>query len=333
MSERSSNILILAGILIMAVALAFLVSTEPVQADRAQEIGSRIKCPVCQGESISDSPSQMAEDMMALVEEKVAEGASDQQIIDELLASYSGAVLLDPPLGGATLWLWLAPLAAAGAGVVVILWWRRHPTPVADSQSTPRSRKRMWIGGLILVAGFAVIVVVAGAFLQEREGATAGVVDLAQEDLSDVSNETMEAVIAANLDNPQINGMRLALAERYFDVGDYRAAFPHYLAVAESQDATNTEAASALTRLGWMAFEGNGEVATANRLLDQALAIEPGAPIALYVKGQVQWCGAGDTEAAVDLFQQVLDTPDLPADSRAEVEADLALASAGETCR
>ncbi len=333
MSERSSNILILAGILIMAVALAFLVSTEPVQADRAQEIGSRIKCPVCQGESISDSPSQMAEDMMALVEEKVAEGASDQQIIDELLASYSGAVLLDPPLAGATLWLWLAPLAAAGAGVVVILWWRRHPTPVADSQSTPRSRKRMWIGGLILVAGFAVIVVVAGAFLQEREGATAGVVDLAQEDLSDVSNETMEAVIAANLDNPQINGMRLALAERYFDVGDYRAAFPHYLAVAESQDATNTEAASALIRLGWMAFEGNGEVATANRLLDQALAIEPGAPIALYVKGQVQWCGAGDTEAAVDLFQQVLDTPDLPADSRAEVEADLALASAGETCR
>ncbi len=333
MSERSSNILILAGIVIMAVALAFLVSTEPVQADRAQEIGSRIKCPVCQGESISDSPSQMAEDMMALVEEKVAEGASDQQIIDELLASYSGAVLLDPPLSGATLWLWLAPLAAAGAGVVVILWWRRHPTPVADSQSTPRSRKRMWIGGLILVAGFAVIVVVAGAFLQEREGATAGVVDLAQEDLSDVSNETMEAVIAANLDNPQINGMRLALAERYFDVGDYRAAFPHYLAVAESQDATNTEAASALTRLGWMAFEGNGEVATANRLLDQALAIEPGAPIALYVKGQVQWCGAGDTEAAVDLFQQVLDTPDLPADSRAEVEADLALASAGETCR
>ncbi len=332
MSERVANTLILTGILVMVVALAFLISTEPVEADRAQEIGSRIKCPVCQGESISDSPSQMAEDMMALVEEKVAEGASDQQIIDELLASYSGAVLLDPPLRGATLWLWLAPLAAAGVGVVVILWWRRHPTPVSAGDP-PRSRRRMLIGALILVAGFAVIVVVAGAFLQEREGATAGVVDVAQEDLSEVSNETMEAVIAANLDHPQINGMRLALAERYFDAGDYRSAFPHYLAVAESQVATNTEAASALTRLGWMAFEGNGEIATANRLLDQALAIEPGAPIALYLKGRVQWCGAGDTEAAVDLFEQVLDTPDLPADSRAEVEADLALASDGETCQ
>lgn len=333
MSERVTNTLILAGILVMAVALAFLISTEPVEADRMQEIGSRIKCPVCQGESISDSPSQMAEDMMALVEEKVAEGASDQQIIDELLASYSGAVLLDPPLRGATFWLWLAPVVAAGAGAVVILWWKHHPTPVVDTYSPPRSRKRMLIGGLILAAGFAVIVVAAGAFLQEREGATAGIVDVAQEDLSDVSNETMEAVIAANLDHPQINGMRLALAERYFDADDYRSAFPHYLAVAESQNATNTEAASALTRLGWMAFEGNGEVSTANRLFDQALAIEPGAPIALYLKGRVQWCGAGDTEAAVALFEQVLETPDLPADSRVEVEADLALASAGETCQ
>jgi cytochrome c-type biogenesis protein CcmH/NrfG len=262
----------------------------------------------------------------------VAQGASDEQIVDEILASYSGAVLLDPPLSGLTLWLWLAPLVAIGVGVVIIVWWRRHPPPEPGDSPAPRSRRRTLIGGLILVGGLVVIVVAAAAFLQEREGATAGVVDVAQEDLSNVSNETMEAVIAANLENPQINGMRLALAERYFDAGDYRSAFPHYLAVAESPEASNTEAASALTRLGWMAFEGNGEVATANRLLDEALAIEPGAPVALYLKGRVQWCGAGDTAAAVDLFEQVLDSPDLGADSRAEVEADLALALAGEPC-
>jgi len=120
--------------------------------------------------------------------------------------------------------------------------------------------------------------------------------------------------------------------ERYFEEGDYRSAFPHYLAVAESGNATNIEAASSLTRLGWMAFEGNGEVETATRLLDQALAIEPGAPVALYLKGRVQWCGSGDNQSAVDLFEQVLDTPDLPADSRSEVEADLEMARAGEAC-
>jgi cytochrome c-type biogenesis protein CcmH len=329
MPERLLNILLVAAIVIIGVALAFMISTQPVDVDRAQQIGARVRCPVCQGESIADSPAQMAQDMMTLVAEEVAAGATDQEIIDELLASYSGAVLLDPPASGATLWLWLAPLGAAAVGVVVIVWWRRHPGSSETGPPQPRSRKRLVVGGVLLVAMFAVIVGVAGNFLQEREGPTEGVADLGDQDLDDVSNETMEAIVAAN---PQINGMRLALAERYYEAGDYRSAFPHYLAVAESQDATDTEAAAALIRLGWMAYEGNGEVETAIRLLDQALEIQPGAPVALYLKGQVQWCGAGDTEAAIALFEEVLANPDLPEESRTEIAADLDLASSGAAC-
>jgi cytochrome c-type biogenesis protein CcmH len=332
MSERRLNTLFVIVIAVMAVALGFMISTTPADVDRAQEIGARVRCPVCQGESIADSPSQMAQDMMALITEEVAQGATDDQIIEQLLSSYSGAVLLDPPASGATLWLWIAPLAALAVGVTVILWWRGHPGSSERVSAEPRSKKRVVVGGVLLVAMFAVIVGVAGNFLQEREGAAEGVADLGDQDLSEVSNETMEAVIAANLDNPQINGMRMALAERYYAEGDYRAAFPHYLAVAQSDTATTAEAAAALTRLGWMAFEGNGEVDTALTLLDQALAIEPDAPVALYLKGRVQWCGAGDTEAAIALFDEVLANPSLPVDSRAEIEADLEQATAGEAC-
>ncbi|HLF60296.1 MAG TPA: cytochrome c-type biogenesis protein CcmH [Acidimicrobiia bacterium] len=332
MSERLGNALLVALMIVMGVVLAVMISTQPVDVDRVAQIGARIRCPVCQGESIADSPAPMARDMMALIAEKVDGGATDEQIIDDLLSSYSGAILLDPPLSGATLWLWVAPLVAVTVGIGVIVWWRRHPTPSAITPSSPRSKKRILIGGALLVALFAIIVGVAGNFLQEREGATAGVADLTAEDLADVSNETMEAVIAANLDNAAINGMRLALAERYYEEGDYRAAFPHYLAVAESTEATNVEAAAALTRLGWMAYEGNGEVETAIRLLDQALAIEPGSPVALYLKGRVKWCGAGDAETAALLFEEVLDNPALPDASRSEIEADLERVSSGAAC-
>ena len=332
MSERRINILFVIAIVAMGVALAFMVSTQPADVDRAHQIGARVRCPVCQGESIADSPSQMAHDMMALITEEVAQGATDDQIIDQLLSSYSGAVLLDPPVSGVTLWLWLAPLAAIGVGVIVILWWRSHPGTDEVTASQPRSKKRLVIGGVLLVAMFAVIVGVAGNFLQDREGATEGVADLSGQDLSTVSNETMEAVIAANLDNPQINGMQMALAERYYEEGDYRSAFPHYLAVAQSETATDAEAAAALTRLGWMAFEGNGEVDTALNLLDQALAIEPDAPVALYLKGRVQWCGAGDTATAITLFEEVLANPSVPDESRSEIEADLEQAKAGKAC-
>jgi cytochrome c-type biogenesis protein CcmH len=334
MSERTRNIVSVGSIVVMALALVFLVSTRPATADRVEEIGSRIMCPVCQGESIANSPSQMAEDMMDLVAERVSSGVPDQEIIDELLRSYSGAVLLDPPASGNTLALWLAPAVALVLGVVVILWWRSHPGSVAEpSQPAGRSRARLIVGGVVLVLVFAGIVVVAANSLQDRPAAAAGAADVGEEDLSDVSNETMEAVIAANLDDPQINGMRLALAERYFDSGDYRSAFPHYLEVAEDPEATDPEAITALVRLGWMAFDGNGEVETATRLIDEALVIDPDSQLALYVRARVLWCGSGDHEQAVATFEGMLAQPDLPAETRNQVEADLEAARAGEDCQ
>ena len=124
MSDRARNGLFVAVMMLMAGALAFLVSTEPAEGDRVEAIGVQIKCPVCQGESIANSPAQMAQDMMALVAERVDAGATDSQIIDELLSSYSGAVLLDPPTSGNTLILWLAPLLVLATGIVVIVWWK-----------------------------------------------------------------------------------------------------------------------------------------------------------------------------------------------------------------
>lgn len=331
MSERVRNVASIAAIAAMAVLLVVLVVSSPAESDRVDQIGSGIKCPVCQGESIANSPAQMARDMMALVEERVAQGVSDAEIVEELLSSYSGAVLLDPPARGSTLLLWLAPLAALAVGMIVIVWWRSHP-PARPSAGGETSKTRVLVGGLILAGALAGVVVVAGFLLQDREGPNAGVANLDNEDLSQVSNETMEAVIAANLDNPQINGMRLTLAERYFEAGDYRGAFPHYLAVADSPQSSDAEATSSLIRLGWMAWDGNGAAETAIGLLDQALVIDPASSTALYLKGQVLWCGMADTDGAARLFTKILDEENLPNDSRTLVQADLDAVENGETC-
>lgn len=315
----------------MAALLVVLVATNPSQADRIEAIGERIKCPVCQGESIAASPSPMARDMMALVADRVEQGNDDESIYDELLSSYSGAVLLDPPRSGATLFLWIAPIAVLVIGVGVIMWWRKHPS-TPDSPYPQHSRARRLAPLLILAGAFAAIVVVAGFFLQDRAGPASGVADLSGQDLDQVSNETMEAVIAANADNPQVDGMRLALAERYYEVGDFRSAFPHYFAVAGSPDASDPQAVTALIRLGWMTWEGNSESATAIDLLDQALAIDPGSDTARYLKAQVLWCGLDDPEGAGGLLEEVLASSDMTGESRRVVEAELASIRSGETC-
>lgn len=333
MSERLRNTTTVALLVVMAAALVFLVATAPSADDRVQSIGQRIKCPVCQGESIANSPSQMARDMMALVSERVDAGADDAAIVDELLASYSGAVLLDPPASGATLVLWLAPIAAVAVGAAVIYWWRHHPaTDQVDEPRPTPTRARRLVPLLVLAGAFAVIVVVAGFFLQDRDGPVTGVADLSGQDLDDVSNETMEAVIAANVDHPQVDGMRLALAERYYEEGSFSSAFPHYLAVAESSNATEPQVVTALVRLGWMAWQGNGEAETAVELLDQALEIDAGSDTARYLKAQVLWCGIGDTEQAEMLLQDVLADPGIDDQVRDFVGADLEAVQSGEAC-
>ena len=126
----------IAGVITVAMAgvvVAAMIIGEDTPGDRVQAIGTRIKCPVCQGESIAESPSETSTAMMQVVAEKVAAGESDAQIIRYFTDRFGSGILLDPPFRGRTLALWLTPLAALAAGVALILGRRRSrtvtPTP------------------------------------------------------------------------------------------------------------------------------------------------------------------------------------------------------------
>ncbi len=321
--------------------LVFTLTAPDPQEDRARALGSLIRCPVCQGESIADSPSQTARDMMDLVQQRIDQGLSDEQILDELLASYSGALLLVPPLAGATLWVWLAPIGALAIGLVLVARRVRpapdplRATPRAEQVGTarpPRSKRRIAIGALVLLVAGAGALVAVGQFRQARadDGLLSGIAG-GEVDPDSISNETLEAVIAANLDNPEIDGMRLALANRYFEERNYQKAFPHYQAILDG-DPTSIQATEAYTRLGWMVYDGNGEVDLGLSLIDNALEIAPGDPFANYLKGRVLWCGREDNEEAAAIFTEVLAASGLDDAVRQQVADDLAAASSGETC-
>ena len=202
------------------------------------------------------------------------------------------------------------------------------PTQDPSSGEEGRSGSPFWSRGRIMVV---VILAAAGVALVFSVGQFAGGEQLQSDqdfDPSRYSNETMEAVIAANSDHPQINGMRLALAERYFQSGDFSSAFSHYREVLERRPSP-VEEAEALGRLGWMAWAGSGEVQLALDTLDRALLAVPGHPQNLYFKAIVLWCGAGRNSEAVPLLQQVVEA--LP--SETAVAAELSAARAGGGCQ
>lgn len=120
MSDRLRNRLSLAITVLLAAFVTVALSTaEPPQQDRAEQIGSLVRCPVCNGESIADSPAPLARDMMSVVREQIEAGLSDEQIIDGLLASYTDSQRLDPELSASTIALWLVPGIALAGGIVL----------------------------------------------------------------------------------------------------------------------------------------------------------------------------------------------------------------------
>ena len=119
MPESARRILaLLITVVLAGIVMWGLIVGEPSEEDRVQALGARLKCPVCQGESIAESPSTYAKDILAFVEERVADGWSDDQIVTYLEERFAG-IHLDPAFSGATLLLWLLPVAAIVGGVVM----------------------------------------------------------------------------------------------------------------------------------------------------------------------------------------------------------------------
>lgn len=119
----------------MFVALA-VATADPTSEDRSTQLGKQVRCPACEGESIAESPSSYAADMMAYVRELVDRGLSDQQVLDRLMASYPDSQMLDPPLRPSTVLLWLIPAAVlvTGAGMAVSRLRGKSSLPSSDSR-------------------------------------------------------------------------------------------------------------------------------------------------------------------------------------------------------
>ena len=93
------------------------------------EVGSLMRCPVCQGLSIADSPSSSAVSMLSQVRDLVAAGYSEAQILGYFERSFGEFVLLQPKARGFNLVVWLAPLLAVMLGLYLIRRRLRRPAP------------------------------------------------------------------------------------------------------------------------------------------------------------------------------------------------------------
>ncbi len=101
---------------------------DQLREDRVMRLGKLLRCAVCQGVAISDSPASMARAQLDKVRELVAADKSDQEILDYFVARYGEWVLLEPTKEGLNSILWAAPLLIVLIGfAVIVLQARRAP--------------------------------------------------------------------------------------------------------------------------------------------------------------------------------------------------------------
>jgi len=141
--------LILALVLVAGHALAVIETydfSKPELELRYQQLSAELRCPKCQNQNIADSNAPIAQDLRKLLYQQLEQGASDEEILDYMVARYGEFVRYRPRFSGATAILWLAPalLLLVGLGLAVLtLRSRRSSTASAAVQLSADEQQRL----------------------------------------------------------------------------------------------------------------------------------------------------------------------------------------------
>jgi cytochrome c-type biogenesis protein CcmH len=76
---------------------------------QVRDIAMQLRCPICQGLSVGDSPSELANEMRTLVREQLQQGKTPAQVLDYFTQRYGEWILLAPPKHGFNLVIWVLP--------------------------------------------------------------------------------------------------------------------------------------------------------------------------------------------------------------------------------
>ena len=142
MKKRHSLLLFLGVVAIISSIwlYTFLVSPSKQTLDqRVHDVASQLKCLVCQGESVADSPATLSLQMRGVIRQQLQSGKSEQEVIQYFVSRYGDRILLSPPWQGLTLLAWLVPIALMFGGILLLFLvlrnWQSHSereTDIAD---------------------------------------------------------------------------------------------------------------------------------------------------------------------------------------------------------
>ncbi|MBA4710137.1 cytochrome c-type biogenesis protein [Aquitalea aquatica] len=112
-------------------AAAPLMADDARLLQRQQALTQGLRCLVCQNETLADSQAQLAVNLRREIHAMLAQGRSEDEVIDFLTQRYGDFILYEPPVKPYTWLLWGGPGLLLAAGTV--LWWQLSRRPASAS--------------------------------------------------------------------------------------------------------------------------------------------------------------------------------------------------------
>ena len=106
-------------------------ASDSILEARTAEVAAQLRCPVCQGLSIQDSPSELSQQMRAVVKDQLREGKSPEEVKAYFISKYGEWILLEPKAKGFNVLVYALPILLVLGGLAVIAAavrkWTRPP--------------------------------------------------------------------------------------------------------------------------------------------------------------------------------------------------------------
>ncbi len=147
--SRRTILLLVLGLLFGCAPFSLLAAEASPSADdpeleaRVMQVAGELRCLVCQNQTIADSHADLAKDLRREVREMLAQGKSEREVREFMVARYGDFILYRPPLKASTLLLWIGPFALLAVAFWVHRRMVRDRAAPADAPLSDEEQKRL----------------------------------------------------------------------------------------------------------------------------------------------------------------------------------------------
>ncbi len=301
-TKRRSRAL-LAWIALFVIALASVgyavVHTPSANASaRIVALEKEVRCPSCGNLAVYNSKSASSYSIAAYIDHEVHAGASNQEIIDSLVASYGDTILMAPPANGVGLFLWLLPIVVGLVLVYEVYKSLSSRSPKSKSQSRVLAGASSATLSSLTIEENAPLPIAGGKLVEE--GQPTGGVDDASRAIDDSAGVNDEGpALVTSTDKPM---RKPIFSRRFAQIGAALILVGVGALGTLLLTRPNSSSSPSLTQelASGEALAGLGAVKQARTEFDRVLATYPSDPTALAYLGWIDFNLAKTKSAKAD---------------------------------